>query len=220
MLDWTGSLKLQERKQITTHCHSLRKARRGFFRVRQNTTPLALAILLNVMPHAHRCLQHVPSLASMPEALAHLCLCLLQVLEYISTVDHPAVVERLAVEKAHAVIDHAERFGEAADGYLRYSATLWRLTRAAICNCQRQAAEMLNRCDWCRQAIEGVVRLMEDVIANHLERIVLQESKQRHWAFSSPPYLTTERSWIFSKFRTSELNSRSSEQIGIGISRH
>ncbi len=120
---------------------------------------------LNLLPHAHRCLKHVTSLASMPEAIAHLSLSLLQVLEYISTADDPVVVERLVVEKAHAVIDHAERFGEAPDEYLKYSATLWRLTRAAVCNCQKHAAVMSNRCHRCRQATGGAVRLIEDVIA-------------------------------------------------------
>ena len=119
---------------------------------------------LNLMPHAHRCLQHVTSLTKMPEAMAHLRLSLLQVLEYISTADDPVVKERLGVENAHAVIDHVERFGEAPDEYLKYSATLWRLTRAAVCYCQKHAAVMSNRCHWCRRATEGVARLMKNVI--------------------------------------------------------
>lgn len=119
---------------------------------------------LNLIPHAHRCLQHVTSLTSMPEAMAHLCLSLLQVLEYISTADDPVVVERLAVENAHAVIDHAERFGESPDEYHRYSATLWRLTRAAVCNCQKHAAVMSKRCRRCQQATQGAVQLIKDVI--------------------------------------------------------
>lgn len=120
---------------------------------------------LNLMPHAHRCLQHVTNFARMPEAMAHLCLSLLQVLEYNYTADDPVAVERLVVTNAHAVIDRAERFGEAPDGYLKYSATLWRLTRAAVCNCQKHAAVMSNRCHRCRQATEGAVQLMKDVVA-------------------------------------------------------
>ncbi|KAL8709211.1 MAG: hypothetical protein Q9225_007481, partial [Loekoesia sp. 1 TL-2023] len=83
-------------------------------------------------------------LARMPEAMAHLCLSLLQVLEYTSTADDPVVMTRLPAKDAHRVIDHATQFSEAADGYLQVSVALWRLTRAA--------------------AIEGAVRLMEKVM--------------------------------------------------------
>ncbi|KAL8736629.1 MAG: hypothetical protein Q9181_002306 [Wetmoreana brouardii] len=103
-------------------------------------------------------------LTRMPEAMAHLCLSLLQVLEYTSTADDPVVGERLTTVDAHLIIDHVIRFDEAADKYLSLSAALWRLTRAAVCNCRKNTKVLPDRCWRCRQAIEEAVRLMEELI--------------------------------------------------------
>ncbi|KAL9634165.1 MAG: hypothetical protein Q9204_003108, partial [Flavoplaca sp. TL-2023a] len=119
---------------------------------------------MKLVPHAHLCLRHVTRLASMPEAMAHLCLSLLQILEYTSTPDDPVVALRLAPEDAHKIIDHVTQFGEAADDYLDFSSTLWRLTRATVCSCLKWAERFSNRCCHCQRAIQGSIRWLEKIM--------------------------------------------------------
>lgn len=119
---------------------------------------------LRLAPHAHRCMWHITTLTSMSEAMAHLCLSLLQVLEYSSTKDEPVVTYRLTTHRAHDIMDHVVKFGEAPDNFLKLSVTLWRLTRAAVCNCQKLVQKRTKLCRRCQEAFEEAMQSIKTLI--------------------------------------------------------
>ena len=116
----------------------------------------------NLAPHAHHCMPYVTQLDTLPESMAHLSLSLLQVFDYLSTVDEPEETYRVHKDYAHDIIDHVANFREGSDDFLNLSIVLWRLTRAVMCTCQKGDIRT-RRCRRCTEASKGAAEFLSDL---------------------------------------------------------
>ena len=103
--------------------------------------------------HALQCLQYVPTLSFLPEAVAHLTLSLLQVLDYISADSVPEYSLDSNIPLDVDILDHIAQVAQASDRYLEISIQTWRVLRLLFCPCRKQAREDQDRCERCKEIV-------------------------------------------------------------------
>ena len=101
----------------------------------------------SLAPHAIRCMQQVTTISSMPESVAHLCLCLLQVLDYTYS---GTSLERLfspsAADDKLSLLGHLDSMSWKFDLSFRLSLNIWRVIRGTICPCRKTPRERCYSC--------------------------------------------------------------------------
>lgn len=169
----------------------------------------------SLAPHTIRCMQQVTTISSMPESVAHLCLCLLQVLDYTYS---GTLLERLfspskrlfgpsAADAKLSLLDHLESMSWKFDLSFRLALNIWHVIRGTICPCRKTNSQRCLSCivnylhaaSWLEKShiINGTPRIRATALALHFTLNLIPCTSKEEWPYESSknPFSTTN--WSF-----------------------